>query len=65
MNAEARRWISVRECSEFLGISVKGCYALAARNALPVVRVGGRTLRIDRKALEQGFEKQLAAAAGK
>jgi len=65
MNSKERRWLKVSEVAEILGVSVKGAYALAAAGELPVVRIGRRTIRIDRVALEAQLEAQIEAAAGK
>jgi excisionase family DNA binding protein len=59
MNAENRRWITVREAAEYLKISVKGTYDMAAAGKLPPARVG-RLVRIDGKALEEELERQLS-----
>ncbi len=63
-----RRWISIRETAEYLGISVKGAYDMAAAGKLPAARVG-RLVRIDLKALEADLERQAqgqpAVARGK
>lgn len=59
MNATSRRWMTVKETSEYLGISVKGAYEMAAAGKLPAARVG-RLVRIDLRALEarMGAEAQ-------
>ncbi len=53
-----RRWITVRETAELLGIRPKSAYDMAARGVLPAVRVG-RLVRIDRRELEADFERQV------
>jgi len=53
----ARRWLTIRETAEYLGISVKGCYDIAASGKLPAARVG-RLVRIDLWQLEADLERQ-------
>jgi len=53
-----RRWLTVREAAEYLGLSVKGAYDMAAAGKLPAARVG-RLVRIDLKALEADLERQV------
>jgi excisionase family DNA binding protein len=63
-----RRWISVREAAEYLGIAVKSAYDMAAVGKLPAAHVG-RLVRIDLRVLEADLEAQIqgqpAAARGK
>jgi excisionase family DNA binding protein len=52
-----RRWISCRECMEYLGLkNVQTVYQKFYRGEIPGGRVG-RTVRIDWKSLEQQLEK--------
>jgi excisionase family DNA binding protein len=53
-----RRWLTVREAAEFLHISVKGAYDMAASGKLPAARVG-RLVRVDLRALEADLERQV------
>lgn len=53
-----RRWLTVREAAEYLGLSVKGAYDMAASGKLPAARVG-RLVRIDLRALEADLEAQV------
>jgi excisionase family DNA binding protein len=53
-----RRWFSVKEISEFLGVSIKGCYDMIAAGKIPAARVG-RLVRVDLRALEADLEAQV------
>lgn len=53
-----RRWLTVREAAEYLGLSVKGAYDMAAAGKLPAARVG-RLVRIDLRTLEADLEAQV------
>ena len=53
-----RRWLTIRETAEYLGISVKGCYKMAAAGKLPAARVG-RLVRIDLRSLETDLGAQV------
>ena len=46
-----KRWITPRECSEYLGLHKQTIYSLCGRGALPTTRIGG-SIRIDRKRLD-------------
>ena len=52
-----RRWISVREASEYLSIHFKSCYRLIDRGKIPAVRIGG-SVRVDFKRLVEILEAQ-------
>jgi len=58
MNIENRRWLTIREAAEYLGISVKGAYDMAATGKLPSARVG-RLVRVDLRALEANLNAQV------
>ncbi|MBE3109988.1 MAG: helix-turn-helix domain-containing protein [Acidobacteria bacterium] len=63
MNAPlARKWISVFETSELLGLSVSGIRKLISRGEIPCVRLG-RTLRIPLHKLEGQLEAQLKGSS--
>lgn len=57
-----RRWITVREAAELLGIRPKSAYDMAARGVLPAARVG-RLVRVDRRELEANLERQAKGGA--
>ena len=54
MNSLRRRWVSVKDASEYLSLNPKTLYSLAARGLLPpgAVLKLGRTVRIDISAIE-------------
>jgi len=54
-----RRWLTIKEAAEYLGLSVKGCYDMAAAGKLPAARVG-RLVRVDLLALERELERQIS-----
>jgi excisionase family DNA binding protein len=57
-----RRWLSIQEAADYLSIHVKTAYEWAYSGILPAVRIGRnrRTLRIDKKKIDQDFEDQLS-----
>ncbi len=57
-----RRWISVRECSEYLGIHLKSCYRLINRGEVPS-SVIGRSVRVDLAKLIEKLEAREAERA--
>jgi excisionase family DNA binding protein len=57
MQAADRRWLSVRQTAEFLGLHPKTVYDLAARGKIPSAKIGG-ALRIDLRRLTQDLEGQ-------
>ena len=58
INLSNRRWITCRECAEYLRLHEHGVRKMIDRGAIPAVRVG-RAVRIDFKALERQLEEQL------
>ena len=52
-----RRWISVRECSSYLGLHEKSIYRLVDRGQIPAARVG-RSVRIDLRKLNEQMENK-------
>ena len=58
MNTEGRRWISPRECAEFLGCHLQTVYGWIDSGKIVAARVGRRFVRVDLKALEKDLEKQ-------
>ena len=54
----ARRWISPKDASSYLGLHIQTIYSLFYRGLIPGARVG-RTVRIDLKALDAALEKKL------
>jgi len=50
-----KRWISVRECSSYLGLHPKSVYRLIDKGEIPAGRVG-HSVRIDLRKLEEILE---------
>jgi len=57
-NFAGRRWITIREAASYLGISVKGCYDMAASGKLPVARIG-RLVSVDKVTLDSDLMHQV------
>ena len=55
---ERRRWISVREASEYISIHPKSCYRLIDRGEIPATKIGG-SIRVDKKKLDEQLEHGL------
>lgn len=52
-----KRLLTIKEASEYLGISVKGIYNMVNRRQIPFIKIGGR-LRFDKIDLDNWVEKQ-------
>jgi excisionase family DNA binding protein len=57
-----RRWISPRECSEYLACHLMTVYAWIAAGRIPVIRLG-RSIRVDLKSLEADLNAQVSGKA--
>ena len=53
METKAREWLTVPEVAEELRIARSRAYELCARGDLPAVRIGERSIRINRAELER------------
>jgi len=55
MNSSRRKWVSVKDASEYLSLNPKTLYSLAARGLLPpgAVLKLGRSIRINLSAIEE------------
>jgi excisionase family DNA binding protein len=55
-----RRYLSIKECSAYLSVHIQTVYAWLGW--LPVVRIGknGRTIRIDKRKLDEALESQIS-----
>jgi excisionase family DNA binding protein len=51
--APQRAWLTVPEVAEELHIPRTRCYELIARGELPAVRIGERSIRVNRQELER------------
>ena len=52
-NAGEKSWLKVPEAAEELGIPRTRCYELIQRGELPAVRIGERSIRVNRRELER------------
>lgn len=53
METEGREWLKVPEVAAELGIPRTRCYELIARGELPAVRIGVKSIRVNRVELER------------
>ena len=53
MNRETRKWLKVPEVAEELGIPRSRAYDLIQHGELPAVRIGQRSIRVNRRELER------------
>jgi excisionase family DNA binding protein len=53
METKIREWLRVPEAADLLGIPRSRCYELIQRGELPAVRVGERSIRVNRRELER------------
>jgi excisionase family DNA binding protein len=53
MEKNTREWIRVPEAADLLGIPRSRCYELIQRGELPAVRIGERSIRVNRGQLER------------
>jgi excisionase family DNA binding protein len=53
MEKKSREWLKVPEVAEELNIPRSRAYELVASGGLPAVRVGERSLRVNRRELEK------------
>jgi excisionase family DNA binding protein len=61
---EPREWLRVPEAADLLGIPRSRCYELIQRGELPAVRIGERSIRVNRRQLEQFlFESRQVVAS--
>ncbi len=57
-------WLTVPEAAEELRIPRSRCYELIAQGALPAVRIGQRSIRVNREELERFLLKTRRVVAG-
>ena len=53
LNEAERTWLTVPEAAEELRIPRTRCYELIQRGELPAVRIGERSIRVNRRELEK------------
>jgi excisionase family DNA binding protein len=60
-----REWLRVPEAAELLGLPRTRTYELIQRGELPAVRIGERSIRVNRKELERFLlESRRVASTG-
>jgi excisionase family DNA binding protein len=63
-DAGPTRWLKVPEAAEELRIPVTRCYELIQRGELPAVRIGERSIRVNRAELERFLLETRRVVAG-
>jgi excisionase family DNA binding protein len=59
MDQEEQTWLTVKQTAAMLKIPLSRCYNLIQVGDLPgAVRIGERSIRVNRRQLEQGLLKQ-------
>ncbi len=53
MDAESQEWMTVRETAKLLRIPLTRCYELVHRGEIPAVRIGERSIRLNRAEVDQ------------
>jgi excisionase family DNA binding protein len=53
METKIREWLRVPEAADLLGIPRSRCYELIKQGELPAVRLGERSIRVNRRELER------------
>ena len=53
MEMKTREWLRVPEAADLLGIPRSRCYELIQQGELPAVRIGERSIRVNRTELEK------------
>ena len=59
-----KSWLTVPEAAELLSIPRTRCYELIQRGELPAVRIGERSIRVNRKELERFLLEQRRIVSG-
>lgn len=59
-----REWLKVPEAGELLGIPRSRMYDLVSRGEIPAVRVGERSIRVNRKELERFLLEKRRVVSG-
>ena len=67
METQVREWLKVPEVAEELGIPRSRAYKLIQRGELPAVRIGERSIRVNRTELERFLleNRRIASSAWK
>ncbi len=64
METRAREWLTVPEIAQELHIPRTRCYELIQRGELPAVRIGERSIRVNRHELETFLLETRRVVAG-
>ncbi len=64
MDTKTRDWLTVPEVAEELKIPRSRAYDLVAQGSLPAVRIGVRSLRVNRRELERFLLETRRVTAG-
>jgi len=54
-----KRWLSVVEASDYLGVSSKHLYTLCSRRIIPSSKIKGIGVRLDRLRLDRLIEERM------
>ena len=60
----AREWLRVPEAADLLGLPRTRCYELIAAGELPAVRIGVRSIRVNRRELERFLLEKRRVVSG-
>ena len=64
METSERDWLKVPEAVKLLGLPKTRTYELIQRGELPAVRIGERSIRVNRRELERFLLEQRRVVAG-
>jgi excisionase family DNA binding protein len=53
MKQERREWLKVPEAAQYFGVPRSRMYELIQRGELPAVRIGQRSIRVNRREVER------------
>jgi excisionase family DNA binding protein len=53
MEQERREWLKVPEAAQYFGVPRSRMYELIQRGELPAVRIGQRSIRVNRREIER------------
>jgi excisionase family DNA binding protein len=62
---DERAWLTVREAAEELRIPRTRCYALIQQGELPAVRIGERSIRVNKVQLERFLLESCRVVSGR
>ncbi len=60
MERERREWVKVPEAAEYFGVPRSRMYELIQRGELPAVRIGERSIRVNRSEAERFLRENCA-----